>query len=165
MLGVTAVTLTACAAKRQRVRDPELEASPAYNDETPKWEGPSTDEPRPKTAGGAKVNEGEARRTDQYDKEATDVVLKRAARQASENCGAAKDDDGKATGPWGKVTVEIQLGHNGHSRAVTVPPPHGEKPVGRCIEKAFTNLTFPPWQGYDTKVTWDVDLVEPGKGK
>lgn len=133
---------------------------PSTNDETPKWEGASSkppEEPRK----GATVNEQGARRTDVYDKEATEVVLKRAARQVKDNCGAAKDDNGKAVGPWGKATVQVQLGHNGHSKGVTVPPPYQGKPSGNCVEKAFTNLTFPPWTGSDTQVDWNVELVEP----
>jgi hypothetical protein len=82
-----------------------------------------------------------------------------------DNCGQAKDDTGKATGPWGKVSIQIMLGHNGHSKEVTIPAPYGEKPVGKCIEKAFTNLTFPPWAGADTQITQEVELVEPGKEK
>jgi hypothetical protein len=107
------------------------------------------------------LTEAPTRRTDQYDKEATEVVIKRAARQVKANCGAAKGDDGKATGPWGKVTVQLQLGSNGHSKGITVPSPYQGKPAGNCIEKAFTNLTFPPWGGTDTEVSWEVELVSP----
>jgi hypothetical protein len=147
-------------------------------DETPKWEGatnPKPDDPKPSSASssgggssgggssGGAVHEASARRTDQYDKEATEMVLKRAARQVKDNCGAAKDDNGKAVGPWGKATIQVQLGRNGHSKGTTVPSPYQGKPTGNCIEKAFTNLTFPPWNGQDAEVAWEVELVEPGK--
>lgn len=140
---------------------------PAYTDETPKWEGASTPDPNAasKPSGGSTVNEQPTQRTDQYDKEGTEVALKRAARQVKENCGQAKDENGKAVGPWGKLTVQVQLGHNGHSKGTTVPSPYQGKPTGTCIEKAFTNLTFPPWAGGDTQVDWEVELVEPGKEK
>ncbi len=101
------------------------------------------------------------RRSDEYDKEATETMLKRATRQVKANCGAAKNEDGKAVGPWGKVQITINLGHNGHSKEVTVPAPYDGQPVGRCIVQAFSNLTFPPWAGADTTANWEVELVQP----
>jgi hypothetical protein len=131
-----------------------------------KWEGatnPKPEDAQPKAAGksGAVVHEQPQRRSDQYDKEATEVVLKRSARQVKENCGAAKDEDGKAAGPWGKLTVQVQLGHAGRSKGITVPPPYADKAVGRCIEKAFANLVFPPWGGQDAQVDWELELLQP----
>lgn len=146
--------------------------TPTSQDETPKWEGatnPKPDDPKPSSSSssggssGGTVHEAPAKRTDQYDKEATEMVLKRAARQVKDNCGAAKDDNGKAVGPWGKATIQVQLGRNGHSKGTTVPSPYQGKPTGNCIEKAFTNLTFPPWSGQDAEVAWEVELIEPGK--
>lgn len=151
----------ACGGARAESKDPSTENT-TTQEESPKWEGASPPEATSKPKN-AVVNEKPARRTDQYDKEATEVVLKRSARQVKENCGAAKDEDGKATGPWGKVTIQVMLGANGHSKSVTVPSPYSDKPVGKCIEKAFTNLTFPPWAGSDTQVDWEVELVEPKK--
>ncbi|MFO0666207.1 MAG: hypothetical protein U0174_19795 [Polyangiaceae bacterium] len=110
---------------------------------------------------GGRVNEKGERSLNTYDKEQTDVVLARAARQVKQNCGATKDENGVATGPWGKVTVKVTLGHNGHSRGTTVPAPYDGKPVGRCIAQAFSNLTIPPWAGDDTDVDWEVELVKP----
>jgi len=157
-LGLAVIANVACGSSKP-AKDPSEPAPPP--EETPKWEGASAPEP-PKTKSGPGVAEAPSRRTDQYDKEGTEVVLKRAARQVKENCGAAKDDSGKATGPWGKTTVQVQLGSNGHSKGITVPSPYQGKPVGNCIEKAFTNLTFPPWGGSDTTVDWEVELVQPG---
>lgn len=157
-----ALAVVACGSKP--AKDPSTETP--KEDDAPKWEGGSTvkEDPKPSgSSGGASVVEGSKRREDQYDKEATEVVLKRAARQVKENCGAAKDDTGKASGPWGKATLQIQLGRNGHSKGITVPAPYQGKAVGNCIEKAFANLTFPPWGGSDTQVDWEVELVQPGK--
>lgn len=141
--------------------------SSARPDESPKWEGASAPEPpKARAADGTSttsVNEAPTRRTDQYDKEATEVVLKRAARQVKENCGAAKGDDGKASGPWGKTSVQVQLGSNGRSKGVTVPAPYQGKPTGNCVEKAFANLTYPPWGGSDTQVDWEIELVNPAE--
>jgi len=174
--------LIACGAcgssKPPPATDPSADPATARVDETPKWEGATnptgnsssassssasgssgaTGETKPKGPG---VQEGATRRSDQYDKEATEVVLKRAARQVKENCGAAKDDNGKATGPWGKATIQVQLGHNGRSKGLTVPAPYQGKVTGNCIEKAFANLTYPPWGGQDAQVDWEVEVVQP----
>lgn len=162
---VAAVALVACGGDKPEAKDPS-DAKPV-SDETPKWEGAATpsqspESSKPSSPGGARpVNEQGPRRTDQYDKEGTEVALKRAARQVKDNCGQAKDENGKATGPWGKTTLQVMLGSNGHSKSVTVPPPFTDKPSGKCIEKAFTNLQFPPWSGADTEVAWEVEVVEP----
>lgn len=158
--------LFACGGEKKGAKDPS-DTPPSYSDETPKWEGagPPPDPVTPKTAGGSGTAPIEApkQRSDQYDKEGTEIALKRAARQVKENCGAAKDENGKAVGPWGKTTIQVQLGHNGHSKGTNVPSPYQGKPTGTCVEKAFTNLTFPPWAGADTQVDWEVELVEPKK--
>ena len=104
-----------------------------------------------------------AQRSDEYDKEQTEIVLTRAGRQVKNNCGAAKDEDGKAPGPWGKASVAVVLGHNGHSKGATVGPPYDGTPPGRCIVQAFSNLIFPPWSGPDTTVTWDIEVPQPAK--
>jgi hypothetical protein len=90
-----------------------------------------------------------------------EIALKRAARQAKANCGAAKDADGKATGPFGKTTVNIVLGRNGHSKNVTLDSSFDGKPAGKCIIQAFTNLTYAPWAGADATTQWEVELVQP----
>ncbi|HVH44089.1 MAG TPA: hypothetical protein VM925_17180 [Labilithrix sp.] len=158
--------LLACGGGKEKAKEPTTD-KPAYTDETPKWEGATTPDPNAptKSSGGSTVHEAPKQRTDQYDKEGTEVALKRAARQVKDNCGQAKDENGKAVGPWGKATIQVQLGHNGHSKGTTVPPPFQGKPTGTCVEKAFTNLAFPPWAGADTQVDWEVELVEPGKEK
>lgn len=168
----TAIAVAACGeGKRKTAKDPSEENTPSAssaNEEAPKWEGASRVEETPakSSSGGATVHEAPSQlRHDSPDKDATEVPLKRATRQVKDNCGAARDDNGKATGPWGKVTIKVMLGHNGHSKEVTIPEPYNDKPVGRCIEKAFTNLTFPPWSGPDTQVDREVELVEPGKEK
>lgn len=162
---VMLVAIAACGGKRAETKDPSTETSSAPKDEVPKWEGATAPEATGSKPKNATVREAPTRRTDQYDKEATEVVLKRSARQVKDNCGQAKDENGKATGPWGKVTVQVMLGANGRSKGVTVPAPYQGKPVGNCIEKAFTSLSFPPWAGSDTQVDWEVELVDPSAKK
>lgn len=166
---IAAFALVACGKPKQ-ADDPTNESThPPPDDGTGnvKWEGASPPPPPPSkgqgTSATGSVHEAETRRNDVYDKEATEVVLKRAARQVKDNCGAATDESGKATGPWGKATLQVQLGHNGHSKGVVVPPPYQGKPVGNCVEKAFANLTFPPWGGADTEVPWEVEIAPPSK--
>lgn len=136
--------------------------TPAPTDESPKWEGADTKkEPAPAKHTSGMVNEKAERKHDEYDKEATEVVLKRAARQVKDNCGNAKDENGKAPGPWGTVKVQVALGRNGHGKGVTMPAEWEKTPPGKCITQAFSNLTFPPWNGADTTVEWSVDVVKP----
>jgi hypothetical protein len=97
-----------------------------------------------------------------YDKEAVDAQLKRGARQVKANCGAATDDEGKATGPWGKTKASITLGRNGHVKQVSVPAPYDGKPAGLCVLHSFEKIQFPPYPGEsDVVVDWDVELVRP----
>ncbi len=105
------------------------------------------------------------RRSDQYDKEHTDIVLNRAVRQVKANCGLATDDTGKPAGPWGKVTISVMLGRNGHSKGATVPAPYDGTPPGRCIVHAFSSLTFPPWGGADTPVDVELEIPKPEGAK
>ena len=97
-----------------------------------------------------------------YDKEAVEIVLKRAAAQVKSSCGAASDENGKANGPWGQTKASVRLGRNGHVRGVDVPAPYGDKPVGTCVVHAFQNLVFPPYAApADVTVDWDIELVKP----
>lgn len=180
LVAASLVALAGCPSPPKQVGDVSSENAPksenasssesaSKTEEPTKWEGAAPPEPpKPKTNGGSGttargVNEAPSRRTDQYDKDATEVVLKRAARQVKENCGAAKGDDGKASGPWGKTSVQVQLGSNGRSKGITVPAPYQGKPTGNCVEKAFANLTYPPWGGSDTQVDWEIELVNPAE--
>jgi hypothetical protein len=97
-----------------------------------------------------------------YDKDSVEVELKRGARQVKANCGAATDDDGHATGPWGKTQASITLGRNGHVKQVSVPAPYDGKPVGLCIAHSFDKIQFPPYAAdCDAVAEWDVELVKP----
>jgi hypothetical protein len=96
-----------------------------------------------------------------YDRGSIEVVLKRAARQVKANCGAATDDDGHASGPWGKAVVTVKLGHNGHSKGGTIAAPFDGKATGNCAAKAFVNLIYEPFAGSDTDVDWPVEIVKP----
>jgi len=97
-----------------------------------------------------------------YDKDAVEIVLRRAANQVKANCGAATDSDGKRLGPWGATKVSVTLGRNGHVRDVSIPSPYDDKPAGSCAIKAFENLIFPPYAApTDSVVDWDVELVKP----
>ena len=99
-----------------------------------------------------------------YDKDNVEMVLKRAALQVKSNCGAATDDTGKPSGPWGQTKVTVTLGRNGHVRDVTIPDPYDGKPTGKCALLAFRGLIFPPYAApADVSVEWDVDIEKPSK--
>ena len=97
-----------------------------------------------------------------YDRDMVEMQLRRAAGQIKSNCGSATDDDGKATGPWGKTKASVTLGRNGHVGQVTLPSPYDGKPVGNCVVNAFKKLQYPPYAGStDSIVDWDIELVQP----
>jgi hypothetical protein len=97
-----------------------------------------------------------------YDKDAVEIELKRAGRQVKANCGSATDEDGAATGPWGKTTASVTLGRNGHVKQVTVPAPYDGKAVGVCVVHAFQKIQFPPYGGsVDVVVDREVELAKP----
>ena len=77
-----------------------------------------------------------------YDKDEIDAKMKRSAKQIKSNCGAATDDEGKATGPWGQVHVSIVLGRNGHVKDVAIPCALTTAEAGRHVHLA-------PFQAFD----------------
>lgn len=137
----------------------------ASDDPAPKWDANSQPTPTStKSSGGGGGGGGgdpSARSGNVYDKEATEIALKRGSRQVHDNCGHAKDTDGKLTGPFGKTTIQVTLGHNGHMKDVKVNAPFEGKPTGNCIIQSFDNLIFPPWAGADTTIDWEVEVVKP----
>jgi len=97
-----------------------------------------------------------------YQKDAVEVELKRAARQVKANCGSATDDNGTASGPWGKTTASVTLGRNGHIKDVSLPAPYDGQPDGTCAINAFKKIQFPPYaSSSDVVVQWDVEFVKP----
>jgi hypothetical protein len=160
----TALSGVACGTKKPASSPDETDTTtgvPAEKWDTSSQTAEAAKEPAKTGTGAPKVHETASKKDSEYDKEATNVVLNRATRQVKDNCGFATDDTGKATGPWGKLDLKLLLGANGHMRTVTVPDPYAGKPVGRCVEKAFANLIFPPWSGEDTEVTWPAEVVKP----
>ncbi len=147
----------------------ETTTTPASTDDpAPKWDSSSsaaTATPTAGASGGPSTNSTtpNAHRTDVYDKEATEIALRRAAVQVKKNCGQAKNTDGKAVGPWGTTQVQVTLGHNGHTKGVSVADPYNGAPTGKCVTQAFSLLSFPPWDGPDTTIPWDVEIVQPSK--
>jgi hypothetical protein len=99
-----------------------------------------------------------------YDRDAVEAQLKRGARSVKGSCGAATDDNGDATGPWGKTKASVTLGRNGHVKQVAVPAPFDGTPVGVCIVHAFDKIQFPPYAAStDVTIDWDVEAVKPKK--
>jgi hypothetical protein len=97
-----------------------------------------------------------------YDKDSVEIELKRASRQVKANCGSATDENGTATGPWGKTTASVTLGRNGHVKDVTVPAPYDGQPAGVCAINAFKKIQFPPYaSSSDVVVPWDIEFVKP----
>jgi hypothetical protein len=134
-------------------------SSDSSGDDALKTKAPRSD-PDQAAASAASSDTGSGGAT--YDKDAVEIELKRAARQVKANCGSATDDDGAATGPWGKTTASVTLGRNGHVKQVTVPAPYDGKAAGICIVHAFQKIQFPPYGGpSDVVVDREVELVKP----
>jgi len=130
-------------------------------DETPPPKAPKADADQPAPAA-APASDAPSAGGPPYDKDAVEIELKRATRQVKANCGSATDDDGAATGPWGKTTASVTLGRNGHVKQVTVPAPYDGKAVGVCIVHAFQKIQFPPYGGsVDVAVDREVELKKP----
>jgi hypothetical protein len=183
LIGLLVCGLVACGgAEKKKAEDPASTSSSSASDETPKWDSSSesaddarrskdlsstakrdtsstSSEPAAAPAGPPPKQ----RRSDEYDKEATEVVLKRAARQVKANCGAATDDDGKQSGPWGSGSMKLVLGRNGHLKEAAIGPPFEGKATGRCAVQAFSRLTYPPWAGSDMTLDWPIEIEPPGK--
>lgn len=154
------VVLSAALACGKPAEDPSSE----NNADSGTGSGENTDTPTPSTT--ATTPKPPATVEDNtpkvpYDKESVDISLNRATRQVKDNCGAVKDDQGKIVGPWGKTTVTVQLGHNGHSKGATLKSPFEGSGVGRCINNAFNNLIYPPFAGADTTLDWEVEVSHP----
>jgi hypothetical protein len=147
---------TASAASSKLSTPPPAETTPAPS--TPSMP-PADTTPAPPTDSGPHVPASLGGAS--YDRKTLEVALKRAARQVKANCGAATDENGAATGPWGKTTITVKLGHNGHSKGGTVPAPFDGKSTGRCVTQAFSNLIYAPFAGSDTDVDWPVEVVKP----
>jgi hypothetical protein len=97
-----------------------------------------------------------------YQKDAVEIELKRASRQIKANCGSATDDNGTASGPWGKTTAAVTLGRNGHIKEVAVPAPYSGQPEGDCAVNAFKKIQFPPYaSSSDVILQWDIEFVKP----
>jgi hypothetical protein len=97
-----------------------------------------------------------------YDKENVEAQMRKTAKQIKANCGAATDEEGQKTGPWGTVHVSIVLGRNGRVKQVGVPAPYDGKPVGVCMSRALMKIVFPPYAGSDdVSIEWDFELVKP----
>ena len=97
-----------------------------------------------------------------YDKDEVEGKMRRSAKQIKANCGAATDDEGKATGPWGTVHATIALGRNGHVKDVSVPDPYKDKPVGICVARQLMKLVYMPFAGSsDASIEWDFEVTKP----
>ena len=97
-----------------------------------------------------------------YDKDEITAKMKRSAKQIKNNCGAATDDEGKATGPWGTVHVSVVLGRNGHVKDVSIPDPYKDKPVGTCISRQLMKIIFAPYVASDdSTIEEDFEVTKP----
>lgn len=155
----TVLSGDSCVPEAAGDAKPAAEPKATGTGDSPKEHAKRTAGSSPGTAGEvveSEVNAGS------YDKEAVEAQLRRAAKQVRANCGAASDEEGAKTGPWGATTATIVLGRNGHVHEVTVPAPYSGKPVGDCVVNSFRKIQYPPYNAAsDASVTWDIQIIEP----
>jgi hypothetical protein len=164
LLGASLVVLSSACGSRLPAQEPKEESSSSSEPESNPFRISGDGAKESSGSGGpgkSLVNEQGSRSLNTYDKQQIDRLMASKAALVKANCGAAKDESGKATGPWGKVAIRVGLGSNGHEKSVFVPPPYDGKPVGQCITRAYTNLSFSPWDGADGEVDVDVELDKP----
>jgi hypothetical protein len=142
---------SAAAAPEEAEANPASTAEPAS---TSTSSAPSESPAETETALPARVGPG-------WDHDLTAAELARAARSVKANCGSATDTEGNAKGPWGKTQVSVRLHHKGHSKEAKAQGEYAGTPVGHCIERAFTDLQFPPWEGHDVEIQYDIEVVQP----
>ena len=93
----------------------------------------------------------------QFDKEQTEMELKRATRSAETCTGVV---EAKA---YGEIEVTITFQEDGTVRQVAVPAPHDGTPLGDCITRAYEAVIVPPYSGGDQIMSWKLTLKKPEK--
>lgn len=82
-------------------------------------------------------------------------VINRATRQAG-NCPQINTE-----GPFGEFTIVVVLSEKGKVADVRLPPELVDKPIGKCVQKAYIVESFPPWEGTPINESVKVELKKP----
>jgi hypothetical protein len=96
-----------------------------------------------------------ARKPGKPDEKLTKDVVTRATRQAN-NCPQIHGE-----GPFGEFSITLVLSEKGKIADVRLPSELADKPIGKCIQKAYSVESFPPWEGTPINETVKISLKKP----
>lgn len=101
----------------------------------------NTSPTRPTSDATKREDQPNERKPTKPDEKLTKDVIARASRQAA-NCPQIHTE-----GPFGNFSLTLVLSEKGKIAEVRQPAELADKPMGKCIEKAYTAESFPPWEG------------------
>ncbi|RYZ68107.1 MAG: hypothetical protein EOP08_01300 [Proteobacteria bacterium] len=64
-------------------------------------------------------------------------------------------------GPFGEFAVTLVLVETGKIGEARLPAEIADKPIGKCVKKAYESEIIPPWQGSPVNRTVQVTLKKP----
>jgi hypothetical protein len=122
-------------------------------------EDPLASAPPPKpTVDATKIEDKpNERKPTKPDDKLTRDVINRATRQAN-NCPQIHEE-----GPFGEFSLTLVLSEKGKIADVRLPSELAEKPIGKCVQKAYSVESFPPWEGSPINETVKINLKKPEK--
>lgn len=111
--------------------------------------------PRP-TADATKVeDQPNARKASAPDEKLTGDALARAMRTALQ-CPQIHTE-----GPFGDYSLTVVLVETGKVGEARLPAEIADKPIGKCVKKAYESEIIPPWQGTPINRTVQLSLKKP----
>ena len=112
--------------------------------------------PAKPTADATKVeDQPNARKASAPDEKPTADAIARATRTASQ-CPQIHTE-----GPFGDYTLTLVLVETGKVGEARLPAEIAEKPIGKCVKKAYEAEIIPPWQGSPVNRTVQLSLKKP----
>ncbi len=115
--------------------------------------------PKPTTDASKIEDRPNDRKPAKPDEKLTKDVINRATRQAA-NCPQIHTE-----GPFGDFSLTLVLGSSGKVEEVRLPSDLTDKPIGKCIAKAYQVESFPPWQGSPVNETVKLTLKKADEPK
>jgi hypothetical protein len=113
---------------------------------------------------GVEAEETDSEKTGKWDKEGTELELKRATLSA-ETCPETLPDEQKKDSPKGTAQVTLTFSNDGHVKQSSISEPFADTPVGKCVLRAMGAIIVEVYEGPEETVTWEVDLTGSKKKK
>jgi hypothetical protein len=106
--------------------------------------------------------ETDAEKKRAFDRNQTEMELKRATRSA-ESCPGVVAEQEKKDHPRGETRVSVTFQEDGTVRQISIPSPFDGTPVGDCVMRAYKSVIIPPYTGGDQIIDWDLSLKDEPK--